>query len=153
MHYVACMMQYQFIYDCIYINKFYIFSLTHLHMHACTLHDAFMQLLYLCLLDVQNYTMLGSNKEFCTQMITVGAYMLRNAHKHINQCMMHGHLLNAWSMWMWIMLRHAWMIVVYWVKRLWPKIILFGKISASADGGPRSRVCTRETLHSAPHQH
>ena len=26
-------------------------------------------------------------------------------------------------------------------------------ISASADGGPRSWVCTRETLHSAPHQH
>ena len=27
------------------------------------------------------------------------------------------------------------------------------KISASADGGPRSRVCARETLHSAPHRH
>ena len=28
-----------------------------------------------------------------------------------------------------------------------------GEISASADGGPRSRVCTRETLRSAPHRH
>ena len=27
------------------------------------------------------------------------------------------------------------------------------KISAHADGGPRSRVCARETLCSAPHQH
>ena len=27
------------------------------------------------------------------------------------------------------------------------------KISASADGGPRSRVCARETLRSAPHRH
>ena len=27
------------------------------------------------------------------------------------------------------------------------------KNSASADGGPRSRVCTRGTLHSAPHPH
>jgi hypothetical protein len=27
------------------------------------------------------------------------------------------------------------------------------KISASADGGPRSRVCARETLCSAPHRH
>ena len=27
------------------------------------------------------------------------------------------------------------------------------KNSASADGGPLSRVCTRETLSSAPHQH
>ena len=27
------------------------------------------------------------------------------------------------------------------------------KISASADGGPRSRVCARETLSSAPHRH
>ena len=26
-------------------------------------------------------------------------------------------------------------------------------ISASADGGPRSRVCARETLRSAPHRH
>ena len=98
MHHVA-MMQYQFtlciMYDCIYINEMLYVKSNSLHMHACTLHDAFMQLLYLCLLDVQNYTMLGSNKEFCTQMITVGAYMLRNAHKHINQCMMHGHLLNA----------------------------------------------------------
>jgi hypothetical protein len=25
--------------------------------------------------------------------------------------------------------------------------------SASADGGPRSRVCARETLRSAPHRH
>ena len=25
-------------------------------------------------------------------------------------------------------------------------------ISVSADGGPRSRVCARETLRSAPHQ-
>ena len=28
-----------------------------------------------------------------------------------------------------------------------------GRISASADGGPRSRVCARETLRSAPHRH
>ena len=28
-----------------------------------------------------------------------------------------------------------------------------GPISASADGGPRSRVCARLTLHSAPHRH
>ena len=28
-----------------------------------------------------------------------------------------------------------------------------GKISAHADGGPRSRVCARETLRSAPHRH
>ena len=28
-----------------------------------------------------------------------------------------------------------------------------GNISASADGAPRSRVCARETLRSAPHQH
>ena len=27
------------------------------------------------------------------------------------------------------------------------------KISASADGGPRSQVCARETLRSAPHRH
>ena len=27
------------------------------------------------------------------------------------------------------------------------------KISAHADGGPRSRVCARETLRSAPHRH
>ena len=27
------------------------------------------------------------------------------------------------------------------------------KISASADGGPCSRVCARETLRSAPHRH
>jgi hypothetical protein len=27
------------------------------------------------------------------------------------------------------------------------------KNSASADGGPRSRVCARETLRSAPHRH
>ena len=27
------------------------------------------------------------------------------------------------------------------------------RISASADGGPRSRVCARETLRSAPHRH
>ena len=27
------------------------------------------------------------------------------------------------------------------------------KISASADGGPRSRVCARLTLCSAPHRH
>ena len=27
------------------------------------------------------------------------------------------------------------------------------KISAHADGGPRSRVCARETLRSAPYQH
>ena len=27
------------------------------------------------------------------------------------------------------------------------------KISAGADGGPRFRVCARETLRSAPHQH
>jgi hypothetical protein len=27
------------------------------------------------------------------------------------------------------------------------------EISASADGGPRSRVCARETLRSAPHRH
>ena len=27
------------------------------------------------------------------------------------------------------------------------------KISAHADGGPRSRICARETLRSAPHQH
>jgi hypothetical protein len=27
------------------------------------------------------------------------------------------------------------------------------KISASADGGPRSRVCARETLRSALHRH
>jgi hypothetical protein len=27
------------------------------------------------------------------------------------------------------------------------------KISASADGGPRSRVCARLTLRSAPHRH
>ena len=27
------------------------------------------------------------------------------------------------------------------------------EISASADGGPRSQVCTRETLCSAPHRH
>ena len=27
------------------------------------------------------------------------------------------------------------------------------QISASADGGPRSRVCARETLRSAPHRH
>ena len=26
-------------------------------------------------------------------------------------------------------------------------------ISASADGGPRSLVCARETLRSAPHRH
>ena len=26
-------------------------------------------------------------------------------------------------------------------------------MSASADGGPRSRVCARETLYSAPHRH
>ena len=26
-------------------------------------------------------------------------------------------------------------------------------ISTSADGGPRSRVCARETLHPAPHRH
>ena len=28
-----------------------------------------------------------------------------------------------------------------------------GGISASADGGPRSWVCARETLRSAPHRH
>ena len=28
----------------------------------------------------------------------------------------------------------------------------FSSISASADGGPRSRVCARETLRSAPHR-
>ena len=27
------------------------------------------------------------------------------------------------------------------------------EISASANGGPRSRVCARETLRSAPHRH
>ena len=27
------------------------------------------------------------------------------------------------------------------------------QISASADGGPRSRVCARKTLRSAPHRH
>ena len=29
----------------------------------------------------------------------------------------------------------------------------FVEISASADGGPRSQVCARETLRSAPHRH
>jgi hypothetical protein len=29
----------------------------------------------------------------------------------------------------------------------------FKKNSAHADGGPRSRVCSRETLCSAPHRH
>ena len=32
-------------------------------------------------------------------------------------------------------------------------IIKYFKISASADGGPRSRVGARETLRSAPHRH
>jgi hypothetical protein len=52
MHHVA-MMQYQFtlciMYDCIYINEMLYVKSNSLHMHACTLHDAFMQLLYLCL--------------------------------------------------------------------------------------------------------
>ena len=30
---------------------------------------------------------------------------------------------------------------------------LYEEISARADGGPRSRVCARETLSSAPHRH
>ena len=39
--------------------------------------------------DEQNYTMLGSNKELGTQLITLGLYMVINAHKCINECVMH----------------------------------------------------------------
>ena len=42
--------------------------------------------------DEQNYTMLGSNKELGTQLITLGLYMVINVHKCINECVMH----NAW---------------------------------------------------------
>ena len=38
-------------------------------------------------------------------------------------------------------------------KYLYSLEIISSTISASADGGPRSRVCARETLRSAPHQH
>ena len=34
-----------------------------------------------------------------------------------------------------------------------PKSTKDVEISASADGGPRSHVCARRTLRSAPHQH
>ena len=33
------------------------------------------------------------------------------------------------------------------------RLVQTKKNSASADGGPRSRVCARETLRSAPHRH
>ena len=38
-------------------------------------------------------------------------------------------------------------------KKLFKLEILLSEISASADGGPRSRVCTSGTLRSAPHRH
>ena len=84
LYYVAISIHIAFIF-----MKYYMYSLTHLYMHKCTLLDASMQLLYLCLMDEQNYTILGSNKELCTQFITLGAYMVKNAHKYMNQCMMH----------------------------------------------------------------
>ena len=37
-------------------------------------------------------------------------------------------------------------------KKKWNKSTILIN-SASADGGPRSRVCARETLRSAPHRH
>ena len=39
------------------------------------------------------------------------------------------------------------------VKRKMGLDVVTDGISASADGGPRSRVCARETLRSAPHRH
>jgi hypothetical protein len=67
-------------------------------MHACAFHDACIHaqfMMHLCnycayaLLDEQKHTWLCSNKELCTKLITLGTFKVTNAHKCINQCMMH----------------------------------------------------------------
>jgi hypothetical protein len=50
------------------------------------------------------------------------------------------------------MLKHLFLILEY-LDEIQTYLILVHKISASADGGPRSRVCAPETLCSAPHRH
>ena len=48
----------------------------------------------------------------------------------------------CWSMFFWVLIYRGHYMGDNHIKN-----------SASADGGPRSRVCARKTLHSAPHPH
>ena len=96
---------------------------------------------YMCpyaLLDKQNYSMLLSNKELYVHIRSIYGQNCKQMYKSIHDawcmmhdawCIMHDYPQHAWCMWMWIILSHVWGIVVHWVNRLWPKVILFGKVN------------------------